>query len=173
MEINYLETILPGIDDYKRSVSFLSIFFKIVFIGGPIVLVIVGLVNFFAQLSDFKILEAIVIFIAYAISAGILLCGYVLVGQARCHNCKHYFVMKDMGVEKYVGTTEREVTNDYQTHDSATTVDWDGNIYHTNITNYHTQYGTETTDHYTFNMECQCCGCVARYKRMKISTRWR
>lgn len=157
--------ILTGNPRYERKKSRLTTFFLIAFVVVPIVLTFITIVMLATGFSwgDFCLIPCIVF----------LSCGNILrIRTFHCPYCKHYLVMEDMGYEKYLGTTTEEISKSYNEYNTDTAMDSYGNVYFINTKTTHTQYGTKFTEHYAYNMVCRCCGCVAKYKRIKTYNRW-
>lgn len=106
-----------------------------------------------------------------ALSAIVLFSG-CFISNVQCPYCGHFFTLKRISDDRYEGTTEREVSNTYHDYSDAITISSSGNTYYTGITTKHRQYGTEQTDHYTHNVRCLCCGCVAKESTSKSHTNW-
>ena len=106
-----------------------------------------------------------------ALSAVVLFLGYFII-ERQCPYCGHFFTLRRISANRYEGTTEREVSNTYYDYSDAITIGSKGSTYYTGIRTEHRQHGTEETDHYTYNVRCSCCGCVAKKSTSKSHTRW-
>lgn len=106
-----------------------------------------------------------------SLSAIVLLFG-CFIAEVQCPYCGHFFTLKRISDDRYEGTTEREVSNDYYDYSDAITISSKGSTYYTGISTKHRQYGTEETDYYTHNVRCSCCGCVAKTSTSKSHTSW-
>ena len=106
-----------------------------------------------------------------ALSAIVLFLGYFII-ERQCPYCGHFFTQTRISGNKYEGSTEREVSNTYYDYSDAVTIGSKGSTYYTGIRTQHRQYGTEETEHYTYNVRCSYCGCVAKKSTSKSHTRW-
>lgn len=155
--------ILNGDPRLKRGRTKMEIFFLVAFVVVPAVLLFITLIMLFTGFSwnDFCLVPLIIV-LPYG----------NLLWVNHCPYCKHFKTMQDMGNEKHVDRFKNQVKSSYDEYNTDTAMDMHGNVYFVNTRTRHTQYGTEYTDIYAYNMVCKCCGCVAKYKRMKKHTVW-
>lgn len=104
--------------------------------------------------------------------AAIVLFMGTFISKGQCPYCGHFFTMKRISDDKYEATTKRQVNNTYYEYSDAVTVGAKGDTYYTGISTKRRQSGTESTDHYTYNAKCSCCGCVAKKSTSKSHTSW-
>lgn len=105
-----------------------------------------------------------VTFLFYAVSEGV--CSV----KRRCPYCHHYFQMERISDDNYVGSSSQSVSRRATDYGSGSAYDLDGNFAFFNTKRHYTEYGTQTTDNYTYNMRCRCCGCVNKVEKQKTRT---
>lgn len=107
----------------------------------------------------------------FILMAGVLLLGNLIIGQ-QCPYCGHFFTLGRISEDRYTGTTSRRVSNTYNDTSDAWSIDSDGDMRFTTFFTKRRQNGTEETDHYAYNVQCSCCGCVAKKTKAKTHTNW-
>lgn len=90
----------------------------------------------------------------------------------RCPYCGHFFTMERISADKLVDVSQSVITRDVDEYGSGTAFDLDGNVAFINTKTTHREHGVSTTETYTYNMRCSCCGCVNKVKKSRSYDRY-
>lgn len=160
-----LGIILPGdpdcVQEKRRWISILGFLGK----RGWIICLLITLIVLFSAMSKdsgdlfITALELALMTAIFGFCAAFIWCD-----KFRCPYCKHFRTMQKISDENFIGSSERAVSrNTYDNH-SGLAFDLSGNSAYYAGTTSRKEYGTETTNDYTYNMRCSCCGCVNKVK---------
>lgn len=92
--------------------------------------------------------------------------------EQQCPYCGHYLTMKRISGDRFQHSKKRQVSSSYYDYGDGLFMDNKGQIYYGGVTTKQKQYGVETRNYYHYNVQCSCCGCVARKQTSHTSTDW-
>lgn len=163
-----LGIILPGNPDciqkpipWLRAFEYFFRFGWLAFLGAAIVFLILT----FTKDADFFELTISLALVGVCIGIFSLLWDE----KRRCPYCKHFFTMRRISLNQTIDTRDREISREINDHHSGIAFDLKGNSSLIFGRSSHTEYGTETTRTFTYNMRCKCCGCVNKVKDTRTS----
>lgn len=88
----------------------------------------------------------------------------------RCPYCHHFVSMKRISDDKLVDSSYAYVSRNVDDYSHGTAYDLDGNLtFYTNKSS-HVEWDKETTNVYTYNIRCGCCGCVTKVEKRVTKT---
>lgn len=87
----------------------------------------------------------------------------------RCEYCHHFFTLKRISDNKYLGSTEKSISRTtYDSHDGFVIDSTGSSALYTSISSGR-EYGTEVTKEYSYNIRCRCCGAVCKVKQERTT----
>lgn len=93
--------------------------------------------------------------------------------KIQCPYCHHFFVMKRISSNEYLGSTFQNLSETTYDHHTATSVTFSGEVIVTNFTTKNERHGVEETEHYQYDIQCSLCGYVTNTDAQRIHTTWR
>lgn len=159
-----LGIILPGDPDCKqKNRAWLSILTFICKHGWIIftILCVITLVRAFAVDSGNMLFTALKLAL---VAATLGLCALLWNDQCRCPYCGHFFEMKKISDESFISSTDRVISRTAYDNHSGIVFNLDGDSAFYAGTSARKEYGKQTTENYTCNKRCECCGCVNKVK---------
>lgn len=100
-----------------------------------------------------------------AVVAAILgICALFWNDHYRCPYCGHFFEMKKISDESFIGSTDRAISRTAYDNHSGIVFNMSGDSAFYTGTSARKEYGKQTTENYTCNKRCGCCGCVNKVK---------
>lgn len=94
------------------------------------------------------------------------------IASFQCPYCGHFFTLHRISADRYEGSSERNVSNTYYENSDGITFSSGGSTHYTLFSTKKSQSGVETTDYYSHNEKCSCCGCVSKRETSRTETSW-
>lgn len=159
-----LGIILPGDPDCKQEKrGWLSVLTLICTRGWIVFLLISIIVLVRALLKDSG--ELLFTTLKLAVVTAVLgLCALFWNDHYRCPYCGHFFELKRISDESFIGSTERTISRTAYDNHSGVVFNMSGDSAFYAGTSSRKEYGKQTTENYTCNKRCSCCGCVNKVK---------
>lgn len=98
------------------------------------------------------------------VSAILGLCALFWNDHYRCPYCGHFFEMRKISDESFIGSTDRTISRTAYDSHSGVVFNLSGDSAFYAGTSARKEYGRQTTENYTCNKRCECCGCVNKVK---------
>lgn len=159
-----LGIILPGNPDCKQKQTvWLSILTFVCKYGWIICFILSGIksVGMFVDYSENNFFALLKLLILTAVLG---LCALFWNDHYKCPYCGHFFEMKKISDESFIGSTDRTISRTAYDNHSGIIFNMSGDSAFYAGTSARKEYGKQTTEDYTCNKRCGCCGCVSKVK---------
>lgn len=173
MKRKSLGIILPGRPSYVQKsrpwIAFLEDYLPWLWFSIPVeaVLLFVIAINHKPEFSDFVRITFGLTFSACIVVA---LNVWLWDEHHRCPYCHHFVSMERISDDKLVDSSYAYVSRNVDDYSHGTAYDLDGNLtFYTNKSS-HVEWDKETTNVYTYNIRCRCCGCVTKVEKRVTKT---